>query len=689
MAQYRSAPVATDKMPRGIPYIVTNEAAERFSFYGMKGILVIFMTKYLLDSTGQADGMVTTQAMENYHLFTSAVYFFPALGALISDAFLGKYKTILSLSLVYVLGHLTLALDDTRLGLSLGLTLIAIGSGGIKPCVSAHVGDQFGKSNQHLLEKIFNWFYLAINLGAFVSTMLTPWLLDNYGPHYAFGVPGLLMLLATILFWMGRNVFIHIPPGGLGFVKETLSGKGLKALSKLIVIYLFVAMFWALFDQTGSAWVLQAEKMNRNFLGFEWLSSQIQAINPILILTLIPVFTYVIYPTVNRFWKLTPLRKIAVGFFITVPAFMIPAWIEISISQGGFPNIAWQLFAYAILTTAEILVSVTCLEFSYTQAPKKMKSIIMAAYLMSVSLGNIMVSQLNAFIEVPAPHFVADVPGDYQLSLAISDGTVSQADTVHIRVMPAGATLPEKAPPAPKQGPTADGGQLIAAAPGQTVRMYATGEKNGIAGRTHYAWTIRQVPAGSAITTRSLADASTRNPTFVPDLPGRYDLEFRYTVSGQTATATATVVASDTNLAPRVDAGTDQLLVFTPDSPVEIALDGGSSFDPDGDELTYEWRMISAPAASKLDSADIVSRDAPAAGSRLEGAAYYAFWAGCMGLTAILFIPVALLYKEQRYIQDEEDQEGAGKQAGGPLDLETMDPETAEAQARAEGADEK
>jgi len=404
--KYLSAPVASTKMPRGIPYIVTNEAAERFSFYGMKGILIIFMTKYLMDSDGANDFMGPDEAKGYYHMFTSAVYFTPILGAIIADAFFGKYKTILTLSVVYCAGHLALAMDETRFGLAMGLGLIALGSGGIKPCVSAHVGDQFGKSNQNLLEKVFGWFYFSINLGAFASTLLTPWLLAHYGPHVAFGVPGILMALATLFFWMGRNVFVHIPPGGMEFIRETFSKEGLGSMSKLFIIYAFVAMFWALFDQTGSAWVLQAENMDRNFLGFTWLSSQIQAINPIMIMVLIPVFNGVkairwpgVYPILHKVWPLTPLRKIGIGFFLTVPAFLIPAWIEMQIEAGETVNIAWQLFAYAIMTTAEVFVSITCLEFSYTQAPKKMKSLIMAFFLMSVSLGNVFVSAVNFFIQ--------------------------------------------------------------------------------------------------------------------------------------------------------------------------------------------------------------------------------------------------------------------------------------------------
>ena len=152
-------PLKTKLLPRGIPYIIANEAAERFSFYGMKAILAVFMAKHLVDASGNPDVMSTEEAAGYVHMFSSAVYFFPILGALIADALWGKYKTILLLSVVYCGGHLALALDETRMGLAIGLGLIAIGSGGIKPCVSAHVGDQFGKKNSGLLEKVFGWFY--------------------------------------------------------------------------------------------------------------------------------------------------------------------------------------------------------------------------------------------------------------------------------------------------------------------------------------------------------------------------------------------------------------------------------------------------------------------------------------------------------------------------------------------------
>ncbi|KAA5542203.1 POT family MFS transporter [Roseiconus nitratireducens] len=398
---WQTTPYPIETMPPGIPYIVGNEAAERFSFYGMRAILIVFMTQYLLGSDGELSTMSESDAKFWMHTFVMVAYFTPILGAFLADWLLGKYRTILWLSVLYCFGHLALALDESRLGLAIGLSLIAFGTGAIKPCVSAHVGDQFGKRNSHLLGKVFGWFYVAINLGAFASTLLTPWLLDRFGPHIAFGVPGILMAIATFLFWSGRNVFVHIPPRGPGVFRDAFTGEGLNALLRLAPLYLLVAVFWSLFDQSASAWVLQAENMDRTVMGVELLSSQIQAANPFLILVLVPLFSYVAYPAISKVFPLTPLRKIGIGMFITVAAFSVSALIETAIQNGGRPSISWQILAYVLLTAAEVMVSITCLEFSYTQAPNSIKSIVMSAYLLSVSFGNFITAGVNAIISNP------------------------------------------------------------------------------------------------------------------------------------------------------------------------------------------------------------------------------------------------------------------------------------------------
>ena len=424
---HRSTPLETDKMPPGIPYIIGNEAAERFSFYGMRTILIVFMVQYLHLMDGRAGQALSgNQALEYYHQFASWVYFTPLLGALIADIFLGKYRTILWLSIVYCLGHAALAcmgsFGASPQWLFVGLLLICIGSGGIKPCVSAHVGDQFGKKNHHLIPRIYNWFYFSINFGSFFSTLLTPWLLEKYGPHWAFGIPGVLMAIATYMFWLGRHRFVHIPPSGSGFFREVFSRDGMVALGKLIPLFGFIAVFWSLYDQTGSSWVLQAQQMNLHFLGVTWLESQIQAVNPILILVFIPLFTFVIYPWMNRVFLLTPLRKIGLGLLLIAASFGLTTVVQTWIDAGQRPSIGWQILAYVIITAAEIMVSIVGLEFAYTQAPRAMKSWVMALFWLSVWGGNQFTAQVNHFIGIPSAgqhqfaQAIQSLPADWQES---------------------------------------------------------------------------------------------------------------------------------------------------------------------------------------------------------------------------------------------------------------------------------
>lgn len=401
MTRYRTAPESSSDMPRGIPYIIANDVAERFSFYGMKAILVVFMTQYLVNWDGEPDTFSEEDAKSYFHYFVATAYFLPIIGAIVSDAFLGKYRMIILLSLVYCGGHLALAVDHTKVGFFLGLSLIAVGSGGIKPCVASHVGDQFGKSNQHLLSRAFSWYYLGINIGSATSSLLTPWLLEHYGPSVAFGVPGAFMLAATATFWLGRNTYVHIPPTGMSYIRDITGPDGRRIIQRLAIIYVLVAAFWSLFDQMGSTWVLQAEHMNRTILGYELLSSQIQAVNPFLIIVLIPVFTYVVYPIAGRFVTLTAMRKMTVGMFLTATPFVVTAWCESRIQAGITPHIAWQLLAYLLLTIAEVMVSITCMEFSYTQAPKRMKSLVMSLFYLSISMGNLFTAGVNQLIQNP------------------------------------------------------------------------------------------------------------------------------------------------------------------------------------------------------------------------------------------------------------------------------------------------
>ena len=401
MVSYQISPAISPSMPKGIPYIIVNDVAERFSFYGMRAILVIFMTQYLMTDDGALDTMSEEDATSYFHLFVSTAYFLPILGAILADAFWGKYRTIIILSLIYCAGHLSLFLDDTRLGLIFGLTLIAIGSGGIKPSIASNVGDQFSQANRHLLSRAFSWYYFGINIGSSTSSLMTPWLLENYGPSVAFGVPGIFMLIATVTYWLGRNKFVHVPPAGKSYIEDLTGSEGQRVAKRLLVIYLLVAAFWSLFDQMGSTWVIQAQSLNREIFGYEMLPAQIQAANPFLILILIPIFSYIVYPFMSRFFRVTTKRKMCIGMFLAATPFLVTAWIETQLLNGLIPHIGWQLLAYFLLTTAEVMLIVTCLEFSYTQAPQKMKSFVMAFFYLSISAGNLFTALVNQIIQRP------------------------------------------------------------------------------------------------------------------------------------------------------------------------------------------------------------------------------------------------------------------------------------------------
>ena len=396
---YRTAPTPSTRMPSGIPFIIVNDIAERFSFYGMRSILVVFMTQYLMTSGGILATLSVEEATTYYHLFVSTTYFLPIVGAIVADAYWGKYRTVMLLSLVYCAGHLALFLDDTKVGLFIGLMLIAIGSGGIKPSVASNVGDQFGQSNAYLLPRAFSWYYLGINIGSSTSSLMIPWLLAWQGPAVAFGGPGLFMVLATVTFWAGRHRFVHVPPAGRSYLRDIFGPEGQRVVRRLLIIYILVAAFWSLFDQMGSTWVLQAMNMDRVVLGYELLPAQIQAVNPFLIIVLIPIFSYWVYPFLERFFSVTSPRRMSIGMFLAATPFLVTAWIEAQIQMGFSPHIGWQLLAYLLITIAEVLLVVTCMEFSYTQAPKRMKSLVMALFYLSISAGNLFTALVNQFIQ--------------------------------------------------------------------------------------------------------------------------------------------------------------------------------------------------------------------------------------------------------------------------------------------------
>jgi proton-dependent oligopeptide transporter, POT family len=478
---------ASTRLPGQIPYIIGNEACERFSFYGMRNILVSFLTGSVLLAylpEAERQGM----AKEVFHSFVIGVYFFPLLGGWLSDRFFGKYQTIFWLSLLYCVGHACLAMfEGNRTGFYTGLFLIALGSGGIKPLVSSFVGDQFTQSNKHLAKIVYDAFYWTINFGSFFASLLMPLLLKNYGPAIAFGVPGILMFIATVIFWAGRHKYVNVPPsppdphsfmnvvktalrGGhagaglgsgsfvaafgavlavallgswaisagwwpesLGFVPtfclalgavllfggvgtalqlERARGAhpdaavdGVRAVLRILIVFAIVSPFWSLFDQKASTWVLQGKSMMLPHDQWWWPSwlvkdaGQMQALNPLLVMLLIPFNNIVLYPLLTKLgFKVTALRRMGFGIAFSGLAWVAAGVIQLWIDGGDPVSLAWQIAPYALLTFGEVLVSATGLEFAYSQSPPSMKGVIMSFWMLSVTFGNVWVLLTNAAV---------------------------------------------------------------------------------------------------------------------------------------------------------------------------------------------------------------------------------------------------------------------------------------------------
>ncbi len=420
------------RWPRQIKYIIGNEACERFSYYGMTGILAGYISGQLVvGGLGKSEDYATTIIA----LFKSFNYFTPLLGAWLSDKLIGRYKTIFWVSLFYCAGHGTLALSDFfgtqgKLNcLFIGLTLIALGSGGIKPCVSAFMGEQFRPDQSHLMQKAFGAFYWAINFGSFFSFLVVPWVKNHHGYSLAFAVPGILMAIATFIFWRGKKYYIIVPTnrekkhaGFFHVIFTTLFLKrapgekfwdsartrfseneivAAKSVLPILFVFAMVPMFWALYDQGQSTWIMQGLKMsNVNLLGLDVGAEQMQSLNPLLIMIFVPVFTLWVYPRLGRF--ASPLKRMSCGLFLAALSFVIVALIQRHMDQlalhGEKISVLWQTWPWVVITAAEILVSTTGLEFAFREAAPEMKSLIMSFWLLTVAAGNLFVALLTKFL---------------------------------------------------------------------------------------------------------------------------------------------------------------------------------------------------------------------------------------------------------------------------------------------------
>ena len=387
--------------PKAAPYIIVTETAERFSYYGMRAILPTFLvTQFYIHSQSLPDAKAHSNSI--CHLFNALVYLLSIGGGLLADYLLGRYWTIIALGILYVIGNAFLTFFSADYNLFLcGLLLICIGAGGIKPNVSVMVGDQFEDQNDPNISKLYDIFYFGINLGAFFSMMITPVLKNSsYGAPLAFGVPGVFMFVALVIFVIGTKKYkLKMPKDAVK--EESLPFmEQLKSVWKVLVVFAFIPVYWALYDQNGAEWVQQAGSMDLNFLGITWIQEQIQVVNALLILVMIPIFSFGVYPLLEKIGiRVSALRKIGWGLISLLITFLLVTWIQTQIDHGVKLSIGWQILAYTLLTVSEILVSITGLEYAFSQAPKTMKSTIMAVFMLTVFAGNLFDAQVNDSIQ--------------------------------------------------------------------------------------------------------------------------------------------------------------------------------------------------------------------------------------------------------------------------------------------------
>ncbi|CAF0910291.1 unnamed protein product [Brachionus calyciflorus] len=358
------------KYPKTVFLIILSEFCERFSYYGIRTVLFLYLTNFIKVEQHAATAL--------YHAFTVICYFTPVFGAILADGYLGLYKTILCVSILYCIGEIILTVTSVipfgapnLAGPAIALLIIAIGTGGIKPCVSAFGGNQFHPSQKKYLSTFFSVFYLSINVGSTIGTILTPIFRSDvkcFGDDcypLAFGVPSVVMIIAIVVYALGTKYYnrddeknkkgnnIIIQTGDCMFtaiknkIKLHKSVKkshwldyadskygsdmisDVKAFYKILIVFLPLPIFWALYDQQGSRWTAQAQQLDGRLGSWTIKPDQFQAINPIFIVALVPLFDLVIYPLFSKFNILKKeLHRMSIGLIFAILSFAIAAILE-------------------------------------------------------------------------------------------------------------------------------------------------------------------------------------------------------------------------------------------------------------------------------------------------------------------------------------------------------------------------
>lgn len=393
--------------PRALTFLFATEMWERFSYYGMRALLVLYMVKYLLHPPAAAAvfGLASFRAAleavfgpldlqplasQIYGFYTGLVYLTPVLGGLLADRALGQRRTVILGAALMAIGHFMMAFERLFL---FALGFLIVGSGCFKPNISTQVGTLYPPGDRRR-DRAFSIFYVGINLGAFLAPLVCGTLGEELGWHYGFAAAGVGMTVGLVIYLVAAPA---LPRDA--FKARTATGPLDRAAWRSIIALLFlfvpVSLFWGIYEQQGNTIVLWAgEYTDRHVLGFEIPVTWFQALNPFMIFA----FT----PFIVALWRRQGARepstlvKLAIGCFLAAAAYLILA-IAARISNGAPASWLWLFAYFVVLTTGELYLSPTSLSLVTKVAPAQLLSMLMGVWLATSFVGGFLAGYLGTF----------------------------------------------------------------------------------------------------------------------------------------------------------------------------------------------------------------------------------------------------------------------------------------------------
>ncbi len=412
---------ATEKLkqPAGLYLISFTAIWERFSYYGMRAILILYLVNRITADNAKANlggmGFSDGLAGKIYGIFTGLCYLLPLIGGFVADRYIGKRRSVLVGGILIMFGHFTLASSQALAPFIIGLTLLAIGNGFFKPNASSMIGDLYAPGDKRR-DSAFTIFYMLFNGGAFLAPIICGFFGENYGYRYGFLAAGFGMLLGLIAYLLGAQRYL----GDIGKVpgrkaqdqaaleKKPLTKEEVDRISVILVLLFFVTFFWAGFEQAGSTLNLYTERfINRVFLGWEIPTSWFQSVNPVFILLLGPFFSAMWIRLANKGKNpSTPIKMglgmiaLGLGFF-----FMVGAVLQRGANADPTvkASLLWLLATYFFHTIGELLLSPIGLSMVTKLAPIRMASLFMGVWFLSSFVANLLAGLTVEFVEKLGP----------------------------------------------------------------------------------------------------------------------------------------------------------------------------------------------------------------------------------------------------------------------------------------------